>query len=199
MDQLLAQRRQKDEFFKSNPYSPLTPEQQARFNGLRYYDPNPALVLDLSPEAFTDKADFRMQTSTGDLRSYQRWGKVRFQVEGQDAELTLYYLPSDDSFFVPFMDATSGTETYGAGRYIDARRLPDGRIHLDFNEAYSPYCAYNEPPQLAAAAGREAEPWSCPIPPRENRLKIPIRAGEKSPEGDWVIQDYESYPGQDEA
>ncbi len=199
MDQLLAQRQQKDEFFKSSPYSPLTPEQQARFNGLRYYDPNPALVLDLSPETFADKTDFRMQTSTGDLRYYQRWGKVRFQVEGQDTELTLYYSPGEDSFFVPFMDATSGLETYGAGRYIDASRLPDGRIHLDFNEAYSPYCAYSEPPQLATAAGREPQMWSCPIPPRENRMKVPIRAGEKMPEGDWVIQEYEAHPDPDEA
>ncbi len=195
MDQIIAQRQEKDRFFKSSPYSPLTPEQQAHFTQLNYYDPNPALVFDLTPELFPDRANVKMQTSTGDTRYYKRWGRIKFQVEAQEAELTLYYNPGDSSFFVPFMDATSGTETYGAGRYVEVERRLDGRIHIDFNEAYSPYCAYNEPLQMAAAAGREPQTWSCPIPPKENRLNVPIRAGEKKPTGDWVIQEDELHPG----
>jgi uncharacterized protein len=86
-------------------------------------------------------------------------------------------MPGDDRFFVPFMDATSGTETYAAGRYIEAELDANGNIMIDFNEAYNPYCAYS--PR-----------WSCPIPPVENRLKVPLRAGEKSPEGSWVETDH---------
>ena len=78
--------------------------------------------------------------------------------------LTVYANPQ--GFFLPFVDALAGTETYGAGRYLDPEPLGGGRVLLDFNRAYNPYCAYNEQ-------------WSCPITPRENRLAVPIRAGEK--------------------
>ncbi len=178
MDRLIAQRQQKDEFFKNSPYSPLLPEQQAKFDHLSYYDPMPALSFDLTPEEFAEKVNIQMQTSTGDTRYYQRWGKITFLVNGQETSLTLYYSPGDSSFFVPFMDATRGKETYGAGRYVEIERLPNGRVHVDFNEAYNPYCAYNAQ-------------WSCPIPPKENRLTVPIRAGEKQPEGDWAEPEHE--------
>ena len=69
-------------------------------------------------------------------------------------------------YFLPFADALAGTETYGAGRYLDPEAIGDGRFLLDFNLAYNPYCAYNEQ-------------WSCPITPRDNRLAVPIRAGER--------------------
>ena len=68
--------------------------------------------------------------------------------------------------FLPFADATSGVETYGAGRYLEPEALPDGRMSVDFNYAYNPYCAYNER-------------WSCPITPAENRIDVPIRGGER--------------------
>ena len=67
---------------------------------------------------------------------------------------------------MPFVDALAGRETYGAGRYVEPERLDDGKLLVDFNQAYNPYCAYNAN-------------WSCPLPPRENRLQVPIRAGEK--------------------
>jgi uncharacterized protein (DUF1684 family) len=178
VDQLIAFRQAKDEFFQSSPQSPLSPEQQEHFGGLSYYEPDPALVFDLQPEQFGEKAHVKMQTSTGETRSYLRWGKVTFQVAGEEASLTLYFTPGTLEFFVPFTDATSGTETYGAGRYLELGRLPDGKVHLDFNMAYNPYCAY-------------APQWSCPIPPRENRLKVPIRAGEKNPVGEWVASEHE--------
>ncbi len=173
MDSLIRQRQEKDKFFKANPYAPLSPQQQAKFDHLNYYDPNPALVFTITPEVFAEKSNVKMQTSTGETRYYQRWGKIAFQVDGQKAELTLYAAPGDEQFFVPFKDATNGTETYGAGRYIEVEPEPDCKIHIDFNAAYNPYCAYSPH-------------WSCPIPPMENRLKVPIRAGEKIPTGDWV-------------
>ena len=69
-------------------------------------------------------------------------------------------------FFLPFVDATAPDETYGAGRYLDIEPIGDGKFLIDFNYAYNPYCAYNDK-------------WSCPIPPKENRLKVRIEAGEK--------------------
>ncbi len=173
MDDLTEQRQQKDDFFKHSPHSPLDPLQQTKFGGLSYYDPDPALTFELVPEPFVDQKHIKMQTSTGDVRSYQRWGQVKFEAAGQGATLTLYYAPGQPAFFVPFMDATTGSETYDAGRYVEVERLPGGKVRLDFNLAYNPYCAYG--PQ-----------WSCPIPPQENRLTVAIRAGEKSPLGEWV-------------
>ena len=69
-------------------------------------------------------------------------------------------------FFLPFRDKTSGNETYELGRYLDPQMSPDGHLMIDFNYAYNPYCAYGEG-------------WSCPFPPRENWIEVPIEAGEK--------------------
>ncbi len=96
-----------------------------------------------------------------------RWAKVAFSVDGAPAELTVYKDSSQGSLFLPFADATSGDETYGAGRYVEPDAQPDGTLLIDFNYAYNPYCAYNEA-------------WTCPITPAENRLRVPIRAGEKN-------------------
>jgi uncharacterized protein (DUF1684 family) len=75
-----------------------------------------------------------------------------------------------ERLFVPFADETSGRETYGAGRYLDLDRTSTGIYVIDFNTAYNPYCAYNPT-------------YDCPVPPKENRLPLPIRAGEKMPQG----------------
>jgi hypothetical protein len=93
-----------------------------------------------------------------------RYGKFRFSVDGQPAELTIY--ANEHGFFLPFVDALAGQETYEAGRYLEPEVLPDGRFVIDFNLAYNPYCAYNPL-------------WACPIPPKENRLSVRIEAGEK--------------------
>jgi uncharacterized protein len=164
MTKLEQFRAQKDQFFKAHPQSPLSAEQQQTFQGLRYFPENPALRLVVPVEPFAQADTIEMQTSTGDTRSYVRYGRVRFQVDGQDAALTLY--ADGDMLFLPFADALAGVETYGAGRYLEPERLSDGRVLIDFNLAYNPYCAYNDD-------------WSCPITPLENRLKVPIRAGEQ--------------------
>jgi uncharacterized protein (DUF1684 family) len=160
-------RRAKDEFFRDDPQSPLTPEQRHEFSGLAYYEENPALDVALVPEPFAERELLSMQTSTGNEAAYERWGRVRFEIEGEPAELTLYRDPHSGSFFLPFQDANAGGETYGAGRYLEVQPDEDGRLRIDFNYAYNPYCAYNEH-------------WSCPIPPAENHLRVAIRAGEKS-------------------
>jgi uncharacterized protein (DUF1684 family) len=109
-----------------------------------------------------------MQTSTGGQQTYHRAGVVRFEVDGKPARVTLYSSPDMRELFLPFRDATSGKDTYGAGRYLEVERPEaESRVMIDFNVAYNPYCAYNPN-------------WSCPIPPGENWLAVPIRAGERT-------------------
>ena len=115
---LAEQRQAKDDFFARHPQSPLTAAQRREFKGLRYYAENEALRLRLPLERGEQAERIIMDTSTGDRRVYLRAGTVRFEVEGQEAELALYAEEGADGheFFVPFRDATSGRETYGAGR-----------------------------------------------------------------------------------
>jgi uncharacterized protein (DUF1684 family) len=164
MTELEQFRAQKDMFFKTHRQSPLLAEQQNRFEGLRYFPENPALHQVVSIEEFVDKDRILMQTSTGDARAYARYGRLRFSVDEQVVALTLY--TDGDSYFLPFADSLAGEETYGAGRYLEPEPLGEGQFLIDFNLAYNPYCAYNDG-------------WSCPMTPIENRLRVPIRAGEK--------------------
>ena len=157
-------RRRKDEAFAQPPQSPLTREQQAEFGGLKYFPYNPALRFELALRVFPDFQEIEMQTSTGDVQTYRRLGEVEFEVDEQPLKLTVF--SSEDGFFLPFADSLAGSETYPAGRYLEPQLLPGSRLLVDFNMAYNPYCAYNER-------------WSCPLTPFENRLKAPIRAGEK--------------------
>ena len=166
MSELTELRAEKNDFFKNYPQSPLTPEQQRDFTGLEYFPENDGLRLDIKVERLFEQQPIQMQTSTGGVQTYIRYGKFKFEVDGQPAELTIYQ--NENGYFLPFVDSLAGKETYPAGRYLEPEPLPgDGdRFLVDFNVAYNPYCAYNEM-------------WSCPITPAENRLKVPIRAGEK--------------------
>jgi uncharacterized protein (DUF1684 family) len=164
-DTLDAFRAAKDQFFKTNSQSPLTREQKKSFKGLNYFPENPALRFDAVVEVFSDPQEIEMQTSSGDVRVYQRYGQFHFEVEGQDAVLTIY--ADEGGFFLPFVDSLAGKETYGAGRYLEPQALSANQFQIDFNLAYNPYCAYNDQ-------------WSCPLTPFENRIKAPIRAGEKN-------------------
>jgi len=164
MSELTDFRREKDEFFGRHPQSPLTSEQKRGFIGLHYFPENDALRLEVQAEPLVDQQPMQMQTSTGDVQTYIRQARFKFRVEGQEAELTIYR--NENGYFLPFADSLSGKETYPAGRYLEPEALPGNRFLVDFNLAYNPNCAYNEM-------------WSCPITPAENRLKVPIRAGEK--------------------
>ena len=155
----------KNEFFAHDHQSPLTREQRREFKGLNYFPENPELRLELPVERFPKPDVIQIQTSTGDVQTYTRYGRFHFSVDGQPAELTLYQ--SDGGFFLPFVDRQAPRETYGAGRYLEPEELEDGRFLLDFNLAYNPYCAYNDA-------------WSCPLTPFENHIKVPIKAGEKN-------------------
>lgn len=164
MNQLAEARRLKDSFFAHHPQSPLASAQRQAFKSLEYFPEAPELRFELPVERFSDHQVIKIQTSTGDFQHYEKYGKIRFPVEGQQVELTVY--ANRHGFFLPFVDSLAGTETYPAGRYLEPEPLPDGKYLIDFNQAYNPYCAYNEH-------------WSCPLTPFENRLQVPIRAGEK--------------------
>lgn len=166
MSELSDFRAAKDRYFGSDPDSPLLPAQRDHFRGLAYYEETPALALVVEPKPFAEQEQIEMQTSTGDSATYVRWARARFSVDGEQATLTVYRDAHSGGYFLPFVDAGAGRDTYGAGRYLDVHPLEDGRLLVDFNYAYNPYCAYNER-------------WSCPIPPAENRLSVAIRAGER--------------------
>ncbi len=163
MDIYAQFRKEKDDFFIRDPHSPLTREQKRNFKGLSYFPPSEAYRFELDVEEYPQKSSVMIQTSTGDIQEYERYGKFRFAVQDQPVELTLYR--NETGYFLPFVDSLAGVETYPAGRYLEPEPLGDRRFLLDFNFAYNPYCAYNEN-------------WSCPLTPPENRLKIPIPAGE---------------------
>lgn len=164
--QLAGFRAAKNEFMQEDPHSPLSEEQQQSFRGLSYYPFNPALHLHLSLDRDVPDEPVTMETSTGASQELRRAGKIRFEVDGQPAELTVFR-DAEGELFLPLRDATSGKETYGAGRYLEPELIDDDTVHVDFNYLYNPYCAYNEA-------------YSCPLPPLENWLRVPIRAGETS-------------------
>ena len=160
-----VQRTEKDHFFKLSPYSPI--EDKPNFSGLNYYPPDPAYRYELTLQKTDEPEVLTFQTSTGDEQTYHRLGTVVFEVKRESAELAVYQSTEHDGLFVPFRDATSGKETYGAGRYLEPEDLGAGKLLLDFNLAYNPFCAYSEA-------------YSCPLPPFENHLtNVAIRAGEK--------------------
>jgi uncharacterized protein len=156
----------KDHVFAHDSHSPLTKEQRHDFKGLVYFAENPQLVIHATVDRNVEAGDVPMGTSGGEEQIYQRYGVVRFKVDGEPAQLTLYSSEDSDELFVPFRDTTSGKETYGAGRYLEVHAHGDD-VAIDFNYAYNPNCAYDPS-------------WSCPLPPIENWLKVPIRAGEKA-------------------
>ncbi|TMF34462.1 MAG: DUF1684 domain-containing protein [Chloroflexi bacterium] len=165
-------RAEKDAFFKSAPGSPIPLEERDDFSGLPYYPVDVDLVfegLNLAPYVGNEPTSFQIPTSDGRLRPARRAGTFTFEAGGAPRRLTAYELEGahhDGSVFVPFLDETSGAETYGAGRYLDLEPDEDGSYAIDFNLAYHPSCVY-------------APQFSCPLTPAENRLPIRIEAGER--------------------
>jgi hypothetical protein len=117
-----------------------------------------------------------MVTTAGKTRPCERWGRVTFLRKGRELSLQVYRLldrpegSGGAGLFLPFKDATSGKETYAAGRYVDLDGPDGGPYVLDFNRAYNPSCAYGEPLR-----------FQCPVPPPENALDVAVRAGERGP------------------
>jgi uncharacterized protein (DUF1684 family) len=159
-------RKRRDEFFKSNENTPLLPEQRERFRGLRYYPVKPEyrFVVELQRDGVSQERVI-LGTTTGEPKEFIVAGRVTVEIEGKPVTFTVYREVGRGRYFLPFRDTTAGSETYSVGRYLDPQETPDGKLVIDFNMAYNPYCAYNDR-------------WTCPIPPRENIVDVPIRAGE---------------------
>jgi len=135
---------------------------------LAYFPIDPEYKVPGALKRVADSTVFEMPTSTGTKRQMRRVGTLEFTLKGTPMKLTVFVEVADPNhLFIAFNDLTSGTETYPAGRYLDLEPNGTNIYEVDFNKAYNPYCYYN----LA---------YECPYPPAENRLKIPIRAGEKT-------------------
>ena len=144
---------------------------------IRFFPVNKSYCLMANFEPIKNADWFNVPTSSGKTKAYRKYGQLSFKLSNK--ALTLYVYQAQaliqkpeywDHLFLPFGDATNGIETYETGRYIDLKitEIKDGKIELDFNKAYNPYCAYLD------------GIYNCPIPPKENRLAVAIKAGEKN-------------------
>jgi hypothetical protein len=173
-EQLSAHRAEKDEFFADHPQSPVPPEERDDFESLDYFDPDADYRVTATVEVHDQPEPVEMDVSAGPPQRYLRVATLHFELgEGDDAET--YELAGyrqqedDDGLFVPFRDKTTGQQTYRDGRYMEfeTEELVDGsEMVLDFNLAYSPFCAYSET-------------FACPLAPEENWLDAEILAGEQ--------------------
>jgi uncharacterized protein len=164
---LAAERASKDASFAAGGDSPVPAGRRAELLPLAYFPIDPDYDVPGVLKPSDDRTVFQMPTSSGTPRDMRRVGSLEFTLKTQPLKLTVFVeVAAPDHLFVAFSDLTSGAETYPAGRYVDIGRNSTGIYEIDFNRAYNPYCYYNPT-------------WECPYPPAENRLKIPVRAGEK--------------------
>jgi uncharacterized protein len=169
--QTIQKEREEKDAFMQGEESPFT-DSTSVFTGLKYFpaDLKYRLVAELEP--IESKKVVVLPTSDGLEQKYLEYAYAAFTLDGVENKLLLLEVmdmgPQRGKLFLAFADATSANETYGAGRYLDVKKVPGATsITLDFNQAYNPYCAYSDK-------------FSCPFPPKENILKIAIKAGEKS-------------------
>ncbi|GIW07648.1 MAG: hypothetical protein KatS3mg060_2453 [Dehalococcoidia bacterium] len=161
----------RDRLFAGHPQSPLSA--RADFRGLRWYPYDPAFRV-VAPVEPAPPGWREVPAGEDGVVRLERFGRVRFVIAGQPVSLDLYWIAGyGGGVFLPFRDATNGTETYGGGRYLlDTIKHADlgsegEALVLDFNYAYNPSCAYDDR-------------WVCPLAPPENMLAIPVRAGERA-------------------
>jgi len=162
----------RDGLFATHPQSPISEGERAGFRGLSYYDYDPAARV-AADVARAELQNLEIAGSAGQVFGSTRFAIASFDLAGQACTLDLFWLEGyGGGLFVPFRDATAGSETYGAGRYLlDTVKGADlgvesGRLVFDFNFAYNPSCAYD--PR-----------WACPLAPPGNRLSVEVRAGER--------------------
>ena len=163
-------RTEKDTLYRTHPQSPIPASDRATFAGLKYWPYDPTMRV----TARFENGERRLAGQAEDF-SFSRIGELAFDLNGQPHRLAAFWIDGyAGGLFVPFRDATSGRETYGAGRYlVDSIKSADlgsdradGTVVLDFNYAYHPSCVYD--PR-----------WICPLAPPDSRLTIPIQAGER--------------------
>ncbi|ESU26577.1 hypothetical protein FLJC2902T_25500 [Flavobacterium limnosediminis JC2902] len=153
--------------------SPLKKSDLEHFKALDFYDIDMSFCVEAKLVKTPDEKPFAMKTTGNRTPLYVKYGELHFILKEKECKLNVYQsidLSKQEKFknylFLPFTDLTSGVESYGGGRYIDLEASESDMISIDFNQAYNPYCAYNEG-------------YSCPIPPKENDLPVDVRAGVK--------------------
>lgn len=154
---------------RESSQSPIPEDKRASFPPLHYFPIDESYRVPAELELIRSEDVLEIDTSDGKKRRMRRIGTLGFTLKGQPLTLTAFVDASENDMsrlFVPFGDLTSGTETYPGGRYLDLDRTATGVYDLDFNRAYHPFCLFNPD-------------YVCPIPPKENRLTVPVRAGEK--------------------
>ena len=166
-EELKAYRHQKDSFMRNDSKSPFI-EQNTAFNGLKYFEIDESFKVKASVEVIQDGKIYDLKTSDDKTQTFQAIAILHFDIIGSHQDLTLLQSAIDGNFFLSFYDKTSAITTYGAGRYLEVDyKKGQQQVVLDFNKSYNPYCAYTEG-------------YSCPVPPPENNISIPINAGEKN-------------------
>ena len=163
-------RDRRDVYFSTDPESPLLPEERENFTGLDYFEPDPSLYFVGDLQIYVQPETLQLVTTSGQARVAERVGFVAFRIDGRPLRLQVYRLADGTGgLFLPFQDATTGIDTYPAGRYLNLiPSAASGPYELDFNRAYNPSCAYGG-----------AERFACPVTPLENRLDARIAAGER--------------------
>lgn len=171
VEKIEAERERQFKFIRFNIESPLTDSQKMAFKKLNFYPIDPTYKVKARMIPVENKKVREVPLTDGSKEKYIEHSYVEFSFDGINTNRLLLLQamnePDKRNFFLAFADGTSAIETYGGGRYINARQDGKNSITLDFNLAYNPYCAYN--PDFA-----------CPIPPKENLLEIDIPAGEKN-------------------
>ena len=165
---IVSGRTAKDSLLGSSD-DPIPKASHPTFLPLAYFPIDPEYNVPAALKPSTDRTVVEIPLSVGGADPFRRAGMLEFVLKGQSLKLTAFVAAaarSDDRLFVPFGDLTNGAETYFAGRFLDLDRTGNNVYELDFNKSYFPYCYYNPS-------------YACPIPPAENKLKLPIRAGER--------------------
>jgi len=170
-EEIKKERLEKDDFMKNDEGSPFN-DSTVTFSPLHYFEPDIKFRVNADLEPIENKKMIVLPTSDGKEKKYLEYAYATFKLEGVKNKLLILEIidmgPYKGTLFLAFADETSARETYGAGRYLDLKKVPGAAtITLDFNKTYNPYCAYSER-------------FSCPFPVKENVLKVPIYAGEKT-------------------
>lgn len=160
-----TERNQRNQTFKISAESPIA--KRDSFQGLQYFPPNPDWRIKARVEYIKNGKPIAIAMTKNEPQAYLPYAYAYFNYQGKEYKLMLLHKTGDKFLFLPFYDASNGKETYKGGRYINNVAFPKGeQIILDFNYATNPYCVYNDD-------------YTCPIPPKENKLDFPILAGEK--------------------
>ena len=141
-------------------------KERVNFKGLKWFPINEKYKIEARFEAFSEPKEVLIPNVLGGNFKMKSPGVLRFKLNGKKYSLEPVLEVGSDELFIIFRDATSRTKTYGAGRFLYAKKAVDGKVVLDFNKAENPPCAFT--------------PFAtCPLPPPQNRLDVKIKAGEK--------------------